>query len=85
MRCTFDGGTAVGFLALHDADDGDNFHAGLVCGLDGVDGRGAGGADVVHDHDARAFPAESFDATTGAVGLFGFADKKAMQQRRSCA
>ena len=50
-------------------------------GLDGVDGGGAGGADVVDDHDARAFAAEAFDAAAGAVGLFGFADQEAVEQR----
>ncbi len=46
-----------------------------------VDGGSAGGADVVDDDDARAFPAETFNATAGAVGLLCFADEKAVEER----
>ena len=77
----FDGGTAVGFFAFDDADDGGDDHAGFARGLNGVDGGGAGGADVVDDDDARAFAAEAFDAAAGAVSLFGFADEEAVEQR----
>ena len=76
----FDGGAAVGFFALHDADHGGDDHAGFARGFDGVDGGGAGGADVVDDDDARAFAAEAFDAAAGAVGFFGLADQEAVEQ-----
>ena len=77
-RGGFDGGAAVGFFALHDADDGGDVHAGFAGGLDGVDGGSAGGADVVDDDDARAFAAETFNAAAGAVGLLRFADEEAI-------
>src|ERR1039458_9151082 len=47
----------ISFFALHNADNGNYGHAGLTCGLKGVDGRAAGGADVIHNHHARAFAA----------------------------
>ncbi len=82
-RSGFDGGAAVGFFALDDADYGGDDHAGFARGFNGVDGGGAGGADVVDNHDAGAFAAEAFDAAAGAVGLFGFADQEAVEQRRA--
>ena len=80
FRGGFYGGAAVGFFALHDADYGNDGHAGFLSGLDGVDGGGAGGADVVHDDDARAFAKEAFNATAGSVLLFGFAHEKSVNQ-----
>ena len=76
-----DSGTAVGFFAFDDADDGGDDHAGFARGFDGGDGGGAGGADVVDDDDAGAFAAEAFDAAAGAVSLFGLADEEAVEQR----
>jgi hypothetical protein len=78
-----DGGAAIGFFTLHDADDGGDGHAGFLCRFDRVDGGAAGGADVVDDDDARAFTAEAFDAAAGAVGLLGLAHQEAVQQRRA--
>ncbi len=74
FRRAFDGRTAVCFFALDDADDGDDDHAGLLRGLDGVDGGCTGGANVIDDDDACALFAESFDATARAMGFLGFAD-----------
>ena len=81
LRGGFDGGAAIGFFALHDADYSGNGHAGFARGFNGVDGGGAGGADVVDDDDACAFATEAFNAAAGAVGLFGFANEEAMDQR----
>jgi len=80
--CLFHGGAAIGFFALDDADYGDNRHASLAGGFDGVDGGCAGGADVIDDDDARALLAKAFDAAAGAMAFFGLADQKAVQQRR---
>ena len=41
-RSRFDRGTAVGFFALHNADNGSDGHAGIACGFDGDDGGCAG-------------------------------------------
>ena len=38
MRSTFDGGAAIGLLALHDADHRGDGHLSFACGFDGVDG-----------------------------------------------
>ena len=75
----FDGRAAVGFFALDDADDCGNLHAGFLCGFDGVDGGGAGGADVVDDDHARTFAAEAFDAAAGAVSF------SALRTRKPCS
>ena len=79
----FHGGAALRFFAFDEADGGDYFHAGASCGLDGGDGGGSGGADIVDDEDGCVFLEEAFDAAAGAVSLFGFADKKAMDQVRA--
>ena len=78
FRSSFDGGPSVGFFAFHDANDSGNCHAGFASGFNRVDGRSAGGADVVDDHHARAFAAEAFDAASGAVRLFCFAHQEAV-------
>ena len=80
LRGSFDGGAAIGFFAFDDADDGGNDHAGFARGFDRVDGGSAGGADVIDNHDARAFAAEAFDAAAGAVRLLRFADEKAVER-----
>ena len=79
LRSLFDGGTAVGFFSLHDADDGGNNHSSLTGGFDGVDGGGAGSADVVYDDHAGALFAIALDAAAGTVLLLGFANQKAVQ------
>jgi len=76
----FDGGTAVSFFALDNADDCGDGHAGFASSFDGGDGGCAGGADIVDDDDAGAFATEAFDAAAGAVGFFSFADEEAMEQ-----
>jgi Pentapeptide repeats (8 copies) len=82
-RGGFDGRAAVGLFALDNADDCGDGHAGFVRGINRIDGGGAGGADIVHDHDARTFTEEAFNAATGAVGLFRLANQEAVQQRRA--
>ncbi len=78
-----DGRTAVGLFALDDANHSGDDHAGFLRGLDRGDGGGAGGANVVDDHHARAFAAKAFDAAAGAVSFFGLADQEAVKQRRA--
>ena len=80
LRSNFDGGAAVRFLALDDADHGGDNHSGFAGCLDGVDGGGAGGADVVHDDHAGAGLVEAFNAAAGAVGLLGLADEETVEQ-----
>ena len=81
VRGLFHCGAAVGFFALDNADYGGNRHACLAGSFDRVDGRGAGGADVVDDHYASAGAAETLNASPGAMGLLSLAHQKAMQQR----
>ena len=40
---------AAALLAVYEAEDSDDVHAGLAGGFDGCDGGPAGGADVVDD------------------------------------
>jgi hypothetical protein len=83
-RCSLSGsfhsGTPVGLLALDDADDGRNHHAGLAGGFKGHQGRRSGGANIVHNHHARTFAIEAFQAAAGAVGFFSLADQETVQQ-----
>src|SRR5215472_6420457 len=78
-RC-LDSRPAVGFFALHNADDRGDDHSGFACCLNCGDGGGAGRADVVDDDDACALAAEAFDAPAGTMGLLCFADEKAMEE-----
>jgi len=80
--CGFNGWTAVSFFALDNADDGGYGHACFASGFNGVDGGGAGGANVVDNDDANAGTAEPFNAAAGAVSLLGFANEKAVEERR---
>jgi len=77
---SFDCGAAVGFFAFHDADNSGDGHSGLTGGLNCVDRRSAGCADVVNDDDSGAFAAESFDAAPRAVSLFGFTNEEAVEE-----
>ena len=80
-RCGgLDGGAPPGLFTLDNANHGSDDHAGLFCSFDGSDRRGAGGADVVNNDDARAFAAKALDAAAGSVGLFGLADEKAVEE-----
>jgi len=73
---------AVGLFTLDQADHGGNAHSRLAGGFDGVDGRGAGGAHVIHDDHARASTAEALDAAAGAVRLLGLAHEEALEHLR---
>ena len=77
----FEGGAPSSFFAFHEANGGDDVHACFTGSFDGGDGGCAGGADVIDDEDRRVFLAEAFDAAAGSVGLFGFADEEAVDQR----
>ena len=71
---------AAALFAVHEAEDAGDDHPGPAGGLNGEDGRAAGGADIVDDDDGGAGLQEAFDATAGAVGLFGFADQEAVEE-----
>ena len=75
----FDVGAAA-LLAVDEAEDGGDVHAGFAGSFDGGDGGAAGGADVVDDDDVGARFEEAFDFAAGAVGLFGFADEEAVDE-----
>ena len=76
----FNVGAAVSILALHQAHDSDDFESESAGGLDRVDGRAAGGANIVNDDDGRARLAEALNALSGAVLLFRLADEKTVQR-----
>ena len=48
--------------------------------LNGLNGRRAGGTDIVHDDHARAFFAKAFDALARAVLLFGLTHQESVQR-----
>src|SRR5215831_1973612 len=47
--------------------------------MDGFDGRGSSGADVVHDDYARAFLVIALDALAHAMVFFSFANQETIQ------
>ena len=78
-RCLLHAGTALRLFALHQAHHAGNLESELAGGFDRLHGGGAGGADIVNDHHARALLAKALDSLPRAVLLFGFAHKKPMQ------
>ena len=76
-------GPAIGLFALHNANHCRNYHLRLARSFQSTDGRGAGGADVIHNDHASAGAAEPFNAAAGAVRFLCLAHQKSMQQRRS--
>ena len=76
----FNLGAAVGFFAFDQAHCADYFESEFAGGLDGLDGGGSCGADVVDDDDSGSLFAKAFDALSGAVLLFGFADEEAVER-----
>ena len=77
----FDVGAAA-LLAVDQAEDSYDDHAGLARGFDGGDGGASGGADIIDDDDRRFLFEEAFDFAAGAVGLLGFADEEALEEFR---
>ncbi len=80
IRGCFHGGPAIGFLAFNDADHGGDDHPCFTGSFYCVNRRGAGGANIVDNHHARACTTEALNAASRAVRLFRLADEKAMQQ-----
>ena len=73
-------GAAFGFLAFYEGDHAYHFKSKFAGGFDGLDGGGAGGADIVDDHDLGAFFTVAFDALAGAVFFFGFANEETVDE-----
>src|SRR5664279_4063643 len=71
-------GAAMGILALYQAHRAYHFETVFSGSLYGLHGGGSCGADVVHDHHARALFAEAFDALAGAVLLLRFTHEEAV-------
>jgi hypothetical protein len=82
VRCCLDCLSTTGFLSFNNAHDRGDVHAGFACRFDCGDCRCSRCADVIDDDDSGAFAAETFNAATSAVSLFGFANEKAVKQRR---
>ena len=72
---------AAALFAVDQAEDAGDVHAGFAGGFDGGDGGAAGGADVVDDDDVGSGMEEALDLAAGAVGLLGFADEEAVDER----
>ena len=68
-------------LAVDEAEDSGDDHAGFAGGFDGGDGGASSGADIVDDDDLGAGFEEAFDFAASAVGLFCFADEEAVDER----
>lgn len=79
----FDGGSAVGFFALDEADAGEDVEACFTCCFDCVDGGCAGGAYVVNDDDGGVLREEAFEPAACSVGFFCFPDEEAVDERRA--
>ena len=72
---------AAALLAIDQAEDADDGHAGVAHGLDGGDGGAAGGAYVVDDDDMRAGLQEAFDAAARAVCLLRLPHEETVDER----
>src|ERR1700744_5429110 len=57
-------------LAVDEAENSGDDHAGFAGGFDGGDGGASSGADIVDDDDLGARFEEAFDFAASAVGLF---------------
>ncbi len=66
-------------LAVDDRDDGGDFETSLLGAPNRLEGRAAGGDDVLEDDDARALGDVVLDAALGAVVLRFLADQEAPQ------
>ena len=66
----FDSGAAIHLLAVDQAKHADHLKFCVTCSLDGLDGRGSSGADVIDNHHARTGLVESFNTAASAVSLF---------------
>ena len=71
---------AAALLAIDQAEDSGDDHAGVARGFDGGDGGSAGGADVVDDDHGRAGLKEAFDAAAGAVVFFLLAHQETVDE-----
>src|SRR5262249_12538633 len=79
-RGLLDSSAPARLFALPQADDADHLEPAGARSFDGLYGRGAGGADVVHDDGARALATEPFDALPGPVPLFRLPHQEAMDE-----
>ncbi len=62
-----DVGSAISLFALHQAHHSDDLETIFAGGLDRLNCRSAGGADIIDDHHPRRLSAKALDALAGAV------------------
>jgi hypothetical protein len=74
-------GPTLGLFAFDDTNHGGDNHVRISSGFNGIDGRRAGRADIVYNHDASAFAMKAFDAAACAMSLFRFANKEPVEER----
>src|SRR5581483_3901345 len=67
------------FFPLDQAHHANDLESEFAGGFDGLNGRGARGADIVDNNDSRAFFSKAFDTLASAVLLLGFAYQKAAE------
>src|SRR2546423_6676709 len=77
------GRASTGFFALHQAGHSGDLESKITGGLDRLNRRGAGGANVVHNHNTSALLAESFDSLPGSVLFLLLTYKKAVNEKLS--
>src|SRR5580765_8418111 len=68
--------SAPGLQSLYQAGDAYDVKAKIPRGFNGLNGRAARSADVIHNHHARAFLLKAFHAATHAVRFLRFAHEK---------
>src|ERR1700680_1025404 len=71
-------GTPPGLFALNQAHRAGDFKSKFTGCVDRLNRGSARGADIVHDHHARALLPEALDPLSRAVLLLAFADEKAV-------
>ena len=82
-RCTFCrslNACPAALLAVDQAEDTDDPHAGLARRFHRGDGGAASGTDVVDNNDGGASGKKTLDQATGAMRLLGFPDEKSVNE-----
>src|SRR5215831_6388885 len=74
--CSLHVPTTVRLFALHQAHHSHDLKTVLCRSLDGLHGRTASRADIIHDHNARILAAETLNALTGPVLLLSLAHQE---------
>ena len=74
------GAAPSGLFTLYQTRHPNNFEPKLAGGLNGLDGRAAGGANVIYNDHACALLLKAFNTLAHAMSFFGFAHQEAVDR-----